>query len=113
MRKMFYLSVLCLGLVGCSSNGYIVSKTVEGSDITTATITLTKPLDDSTIDEEEYLDVFIEDLINDINFNNQASIIINDIDGTKIGSVLISKGDTVNYMFSPIGGNTISGKIEK
>lgn len=114
MKKIFcLLLVLCLGLVGCSSKDYSISKVIEGDDITTATVTLTKILDDSAIDDEEYLDSFIQELIRSIEFNEQASIIINDMNGSKIGSVVISKGDVVNYIFSPSYGDMISGKIEK
>lgn len=113
MKKILLLVILCLGLVGCSNKDYNVSKVIEGDNITTATITLTETVDNSVIDDEEYLENFIQELIRDIEFSEQANIMINDIDGTKIGSVLISKGDTISYIFSPSYGDMISGKIEK
>ena len=114
MKKIVcLLLVLCFGLVGCSNKDYNVSKVIEGDNITTATITLTETVDNSVIDDEEYLENFIQELIRDIEFSEQAHIMINDIDGTKIGSVLISKGDTISYIFSPSYGDMISGKIEK
>ncbi len=113
MKKILLLVILCLGLVGCSNKDYNVSKVIEGDNITTATITLTETVDNSVIDDEEYLENFIQELIRDIEFSEQANIRINDIDGTKIGSVLISKGDTISYIFSPSYGDMISGKIEK
>lgn len=113
--------MMCVGLVGCDGSKtdkvyeINVSETTKVRNIKTATVTLVDSIDESPIDDMEYVDTFLNDVWEDLKIKHEvgATVLIKEKSGNDCGSVQFNKSESsIDYIILPKGGSMKTGSMK-